>query len=73
MPRHVRTLRGTSVVWRADNCHCQAAEFMLSQRAKLWCTLQLRGQRHSRCLASPLPSSVAGTSAIPYEENTAKA
>jgi hypothetical protein len=25
--------------------------------AKLWCTLQLRGQRHSHCFPSPLPSS----------------
>jgi hypothetical protein len=29
MPSHVRTLWINSVVWRADRCHCQAAEFML--------------------------------------------
>ncbi len=29
MPSHVRTLCRNSVVWRADRCHCQAAEFML--------------------------------------------
>ena len=31
MPSHVRTLCRTSVsvVWKADKCHCQAAEFML--------------------------------------------
>ncbi len=29
MPSHVRTLCRTSVLWRADRCHCQAAEFML--------------------------------------------
>jgi hypothetical protein len=26
----------------------------LPSRAELWCTLQLRGQRHSRCFPSPL-------------------
>ncbi len=29
MTSHVRTLCRNSVVWRADRCHCQAAEFML--------------------------------------------
>jgi len=29
MPSHVRTLWINSVVWRADRCHCQAAELML--------------------------------------------
>ncbi len=29
MPSHVKTLCRTSVVWTADRCHCQAAEFMV--------------------------------------------
>jgi hypothetical protein len=53
--RHIVGLKGILLGHSKRRTQCNHHE------TKLWCTLQLRGQRNSFCFPSPVPSSVIHT------------